>query len=347
MLARPAAVVVLLALAGTAGPAQSPPPASAAGSEARPQRALSPRNASYAITARLDPASRIIRGEEILTWRNPASIPAATLRFHLYYNAWRNARSTWMRERRLGRDDPALVNRPESDWGWIDVTSMRLIGGTSPVDITARMRFIAPDDGNADDRTVLDVGLDRPVAPGETVNLQIAWSSRVPRTFARTGTIGSFYFLAQWFPKIGVLQDTGWNCHQFHSATEFFSDFGNYDVRLTVPNAWIVGATGVERDRRDEGDLSTTHHYVQEDVHDFAWTTSPDYIEKRARFEHPSLPAVDMRLLLQPEHAGQAGRHFDATRAALKYYGEWFGAYPYGHVTIVDPAWQSQAGGME
>lgn len=346
MLARPAAVVVLLALAGAAGPAQSPAPIPV-GPEARPGRALSPRNASYAITARLDPASRTIRGEEILTWRNPASIPATTLQFHLYYNAWRNTRSTWMRERRLGRGDPALVNRPESDWGWIDVTSIRLIGGSVPADITSRMRFIAPDDGNADDRTVLDVPLDRPVAPGQTVNLQIAWSSRVPRTFARTGAIGNFYFLAQWFPKIGVLQDTGWNCHQFHSATEFFSDFGNYDVRLTVPNAWIVGATGVERDTRDEGDGSTTHHYVQEDVHDFAWTTSPDYIEKRARFEHPTLPAVDMRLLLQPEHAGQAERHFDATRAALKYYGEWFGAYPYGHLTIVDPAWQSQTGGME
>ena len=54
-----------------------------------------------------------------------------------------------------------------------------------------------------------------------------------------------------------------------------------------------------------------------------------------------------MRLLLQPEHAGQAERHFDATRVALRFYGEWFGAYPYGHVTVVDPAWQSGAGGME
>ena len=333
-----------LALAAAAVPAQSPAPTVP---QARPGRPLSPRTASYAITARLDPASRTIRGDEILTWRNPSSRPATTLQFHLYYNAWRNTRSTWMRERRLGRGDPALVNRPEADWGWIDVTSIRLVGGAAPGDITARMRFVAPDDGNADDRTVLEVPLDRAVAPGETLNVQIAWSARVPRTFARTGTIGNFYFVAQWFPKIGVLQDAGWNCHQFHSSTEFFSDFGTYDVRLTVPAGWLVGATGVERDTRDEGDGSTTHHYYQEDVHDFAWTTSPDYVERRARFEHPALPAVDMRLLLQPEHVAQADRHFEATRAALKYYGEWFGPYPYGHITIVDPAWQSQTGGME
>ena len=164
----------------------------------------------------------------------------------------------------------------------------------------------------------------------QTVNVQIAWSSRVPRTFARTGAIGNYYFLAQWFPKIGVLQDTGWNCHQFHAATEFFSDFGIYDVRLTVPSGWIVGATGTERGRRDEGDRTTTHHYYAEDVHDFAWTTSPDYVERIERFGHEGLPDVSMRLLLQPEHVGQAERHFNATRAALRYYGEWFGPYPYG-----------------
>jgi hypothetical protein len=54
-----------------------------------------------------------------------------------------------------------------------------------------------------------------------------------------------------------------------------------------------------------------------------------------------------MRLLLQPEHRGQEDRHFAATSAALRYYGEWYGPYPYGHITIVDPAYQSGAGGME
>jgi hypothetical protein len=309
--------------------------------------ARSPRNASYAITARLDPASRTLKGDQLVTWRNIATIPANTLRFHLYYNAWRNSESSWMREQSV-RSDPSPAEPSDSDWGWIDVTSLKTIGPNGvPTDLTSKIRFIAPDDGNAEDRTVIEVPLEAPVAPAATINVQVAWSSRVPRTFARTGTVGNFYFLAQWFPKLGVLEDTGWNCHQFHATTEFFADFGIYDVRMTVPNGWIVGATGQERGRRDEGDGTTTHHYYQEDVHDFAWTTSPDYLERTSLFEHPKLPGVRMRLLLQPEHASQADRHFDATRAALKYYGEWFGPYPYGHITIVDPAWQSGAGGME
>lgn len=350
-LAVPAATLLALVVgSGRSGvPAQTPAADSAAPAVAAPApvQPRSPRNANYTITARLDPASRTLKGDELITWRNISNTPATTLRFHLYYNAWRNTRSSWIRERTLAGDTD-IARRPADDWGWIDITSFRLIGTTGvPVDLTSRLAFIAPDDGNTADRTLLEVPLDVAVQPGEVVNLQVAWSSRVPRTFARTGAIGSFYFVAQWFPKIGVLEDNGWKAHQFHSATEFFADFGVYDVRLTVPNGWIVGASGIARGTRDEGDGTTTHHYQAEDVHDFAWTTSPYFLDRTAVFEHETLPRVAIRLLLQPEHAGQADRHFEATRAALKHYGEWYGAYPYPNVTVVDPAWQSGAGGME
>jgi peptidase M1-like protein len=313
---------------------------------------LSPRNASYTIEARLDPATRTITGSEILTWRNITRKSVKDLEFHLYWNAWRDAHSTFMRERALGaegRAEAENARRPSGDWSRIDITSIRLITGPdAQADLARSIRFIAPDDGNVDDRTVMSVAMPGTAfGPGDEPRIEIRWTAHVPRTFARTGAIGNFFFIAQWFPKIGVLQESGWNCHQFHAGTEFFSDYGVYDVSLTVPGGWTVGATGVERARHDNADHTTTHRFYQEDVHDFAWTTSPDYIERTARFEHPTLPPVEMRLLLQPEHADQAARHFDATRATLKYYGEWFGAYPYGHITIVDPAYQSGAGGME
>ncbi len=329
----------------SAQPAAAAAPAPAAPA-AVPPGARSPRNASYAIDVRLDHASRTLSGRALLTWRNITNNPTAELQFHLYYNAWRNDRSTWLRARTLA-GWPGAAPR-EQDWGWIDVTGIRLVTGESqPVDLSGRRRFIAPDDGNADDRTVLQVALPAPVAPGETINVQIDWNSKVPRTFARTGVVGSYYFLAQWFPKIGVLEDQGWNCHQFHAGTEFYADYGTYDVRMTVPKGWVLGATGQERARHDNADGTTTHTYHADDVHDFAWTVSPDYVEHRAKFDHTTLPPVEMRLLVQPEHAAQVTRLFDATRTALRYYGEWFGAYPYGYITIIDPAWQSGAGGME
>ncbi len=307
----------------------------------------SPRNANYTISATLDPASRTISGSETIVWRNTTAQATSELQFHLYWNAWQDDMSTFMRERALGNAPaPGTLPRTAGEWGRIDVSSIEL-KAPAQADLTALQRFIAPDDGNQHDRTVLLVPLPQPIEPGGSATLALVWTAHVPRTVARTGAIGNYFFIAQWFPKLGVLQDDGWNCHQFHAGTEFFSDYGSYDVSLTVPAGWPVGATGVQRERRDNGSNTTTHRYYQDDVHDFAWTTSPDYLERTARFDHPTLPPVDMRLLLQPEHANQAERHFDATRTTLKYYGEWYGPYPYGHITIVDPAYQSGAGGME
>lgn len=329
-----AAVAFLLSLAVAPGGAQAP---------------VSPRNASYDIDVTLDTSARTLTGRETLTWRNISPNPTSELQFHLYYNAWRNSRSTWMRERLFGRG-AALHGRPEEDWGWIDVTGMRLRGGaagSAGVDLLPHAAFIAPDDGNPDDRTVLRVPLPAPVAPGEAIDVDIEWTTRIPRPFARTGTVGDYFFLAHWFPKIGVLEAEGWNCHQFHTGTEFFSDYGVYDVRITAPAGWVVGATGRRQEVTDNGDGTATHTFHAEDVHEFAWTTSPDFVVVEDRFEHATLPPVDMRLLLQPEHAGQEERHFRATRETLRLYGEWFGAYPWDHITIVDPAWLSSSGGME
>jgi hypothetical protein len=138
-----------------------------------------------------------------------------------------------------------------------------------------------------------------------------------------------------------VLEDTGWNCHQFHAATEFFSDFGSYNVSLTVPRGWNVGTTGVETGAiatADAGKMTKT--FAANDVHDFAWTTSPDFVVATRDFSETGLPPVKMRLLLQKEHNNQEqiDRHFNATAIALRNYGRWFGPYPYEQITIVDPA---------
>ncbi|MFP3940440.1 MAG: M1 family metallopeptidase [Thermoanaerobaculia bacterium] len=358
-------------------PGRAAEPGAAGAGAAADVSALSPRNADYTIQVRLDPAQRRLEGRQRLVWRNVQDVSTDELRFHLYWNAWRNDRSTWMIEERLGGDLASDV--PEDAWGWTELDSIRVSrpgggGGeegpddavagedagedgpepvpAGPADLTEEARFDAPDDGNPWDRTVLVVPLPAPVGPGETVAVEMDWRSRVPRTFARTGVRGDFYFIAHWFPKLGVFEgEDGWACHQYHANTEYYSDYGAYDVEITTPEGWVVGATG----RRVEdgptllegGGRGTTRRFVQEDVHGFAWTASPDYLEATDRFEAPGLPPVDLRLLYQPEHAHQVKRHFAATKATLQRYGTWYGAYPYEQLTVVDPAWESGAGGME
>ncbi|MCC7035413.1 MAG: M1 family metallopeptidase [Acidobacteria bacterium] len=311
--------------------------------------AMAPRTASYRVDATLDAAARTLTGTEVITWRNPGAVPAYSIRLHFYWNAWRNTDSTWLSQRRLAGLAGDLEDRRGEDFGWQQVSALALVNpdGTDGPDLMPSFRYIQPDDQNPADRSLAAADLPTAVAPGQTLHVRVAWTAQVPRTFSRTGAIGNYFFIAHWFPKLGVFEADGWNARQFFANTEFYADFGGYDVQLRVPRGWVVGATGREVSRTDvEGGL-TVHRYAQDDVHDFAWTTSPDYEEYTERFEHERLPPVSMRLLLQPEHRGQQDRHFAATRAALKYYGEWYGAYPYPQITIIDPAWQSGAGGME
>ncbi|HEX6214530.1 MAG TPA: M1 family metallopeptidase, partial [Vicinamibacterales bacterium] len=323
-----------------------------AGTQSQPESAggtpakLSPDVAGYDIDVTLDPAARTLTGTEVITWRNTGQIPAYSVRLHMYWNAFRNTNSTWMKQRQLAGDNP-FANAPAQDFGYSTITAMTLINADgSETDMMPRFRYISPDDQNRDDRSLAAADLPTGVQPGQSMRVRVTWNGRFPKNFDRTGQIGNYFFAVQWFPKLGVFDQAGWVARQFFANTEFFADFGRYDVRITVPAGWTVGATGVEQSRADAGGR-TTHRYVQDDVHDFAWAASPDFIERAERFEHPGLPAVNMRLLLQPEHEHLADRHFAAAAATLRYYGEWFGPYPYAQLTIVDPPFQSDSGGME
>ncbi len=326
----------------------------------------------YEIWVTLDPARKMLHGRETIRWTNTSGDTVPDICFHLYWNAFKNEKSALMTEARQGGaegTDHGDARVKDGDWGWIDVEKIRLKDGS---DLKPAMEFIARDEpGHADDQTVMRVKLPRPLAPGETVDLELAFSAKIPKTIRRSGYYHNGYFIGQWFPKPGVYQQgKGWNCHQYHLNSEFFADFADFVVHITTPREYVVGATGRETASRSDGARGlTTHTFRQDRVHDFAWTADPDYIRIERDFiaerevsareyreiagalrlplREVMLPDVKMILLINPEHRAQADRHFKALRAAIKYYGLWYGPYPYGTVTMVDPPFRSGSGGME
>jgi len=305
----------------------------------------SPRIANYTIQARLDPAGHTVDGSLVLEWRNTSERPLSSFPFHLYWNAFRNNLSTWSRgEVRWEEPEERLEGRR---LGHIHLRSVKQLGDPE-ADLTGSLRYVQPDDGNPEDRTVVEVSTPSPLASGQTVRFRIEWTARVPYgDYGRAGWVHDYHFIAQWFPKIGVHRGGEWVCHQFHPTSEFFADYGNYAVSLTLPAGFVVGATGRLEDRKANLDGSETFRFLQEDVHDFAWTASRRFLERHGRFEAPGYPSVDIRLLLQPEHERLAERYLEATRIALRAFGAWSAPYPYPQVTVVDPAWNSASGGME
>ena len=234
--------------------------AAATAAQSLPER--SDRVVDYQISVALDPSKHELTGRQTLTWRNPSTTDAVSeLQFHLYLNAFKNTKSTFVKESggQLRGDEMA-----KDGWGWIDITSLRTATGA---DLKPTLAFIQPDDGNKDDQTVARVTLPEPVPPGGSVTLEMAFTSRLPQVFARTGHKDDFYLAGQWFPKLGVYEPAGmrgretggWNCHQFHANSEFYADFGTYAVDITVPSHYIVGATGERKRERKNGNGTTTY----------------------------------------------------------------------------------------
>ena len=322
---------------------------------------LSERVVHYEIDARLEPSTHQLSGRETITWRNRSAEPQATLWFHLYWNAFKNDRSTFYREAKaMGgvRDEdshsPDFPEREPEEWGASEVTALRVKDGA---DLRPTLRYEHPDDDNTEDQTVFTVTLPEPVAPGGQVTLELEWQALVPEAIARAGrTRSGFYLMAQWFPKLGVLEvppERGvtrprWNCHQYHSTSEFYADFGTYDVRLTLPPGMKVGATGVQVGREENPDGSRTWHFHQDDVHDFAWTASEHFEVLEDVFRSPGLPEVALTVLAYPQHRRSGPQMMEAAKASLEHFGRWWGPWPYPHLTVVAPPSDgSAAGGME
>jgi hypothetical protein len=345
------------------------PRPAAASAEEPAQPVLNAPVLRYEIWVELDDAAKMLRGKEDIVWTNRTREAVPDMLFHLYWNAFKNSSSTFLRE--VAEDSLfARGSEPkDGEWGWVDVTDIRLADGR---DLGPTEEFIRRDEPvHEGDQTVLRVRFPEPVKPEDNVRLRLEFRSKIPRTVARSGYYKNSYFIGQWFPKPGVYEEgKGWNCHEYHQSSEFFADFADFAVHITVPQGFEVGSSGKETAVEvDSATHKVTHTFTQAMIHDFAWMADPRYIKVEREFvaskevtpreyqdtaallglplEEVKLPDVKMILLIAPEHKGQVDRHFKALRAAIKYYGLWYGPYPYETVTMIDPPFRTESGGME
>lgn len=287
----------------------------------------------YTLRATLDPVSHTVHGEGTVSWKNVSEKPVSELWFHLYLNAFKNQRSVFMREPVGGFRGTTIPK----DWGTIDLRKLTLDG----IDLMPKVELRRPSD---EDETDARVPLPREVAPGETITLEMTWDDKLPTVVERTGYDGSFHMVAQWFPKIAKIEKDGTFAHfPFHHLGEFYADYGTYDVTLDVPHDYVIGATGPKvASKKTEGGRLVERH-VQDDVHDFAWTA---WNQWRKRKE--TIDGVDVTILYPPNYDDIAERELETMRFALPHYGDRYGKYPYGVLTLVHPPSTSpEAGGME
>jgi Peptidase family M1 domain len=304
---------------------------------------MSERVVHYELDAKYDAAKHIVNATEVLTYHNLTGQALDRFPFHLYQNAFQ-PNSTWIRESKIaGSRDVSYEKWEAKEYGLEEIKSLEVVGEG---DLTSQVQYIQPDDGNKDDKTVVDVRLPKAIAPGAYVQFKIAFQTNFPETQARSGWKRDFVLGGQWFPKVGVFWHGAWNCHQYHAFTEFFADFGVYDVKLTLPQFEVIGASGVKVGEVNNSDSTKTVSYHGDDIHDFAWTASPRYRVKEDGVFQGQMGPVQMRILMQPAHWSQVERHENILRESLEHFESWYGPYPYKTITLVDPE-SAEAGGME
>jgi hypothetical protein len=306
---------------------------------------LSTRVVAYQIEATLDTRAHKIRARETVTYKNLTGQPQQTFPFHLYLNAFQ-PQSTFMTEVRLYGTRGA-----GSDSGWDPQHFGSITVGKLVVegmgDLTAKMQFVQPDDHNTNDHTVFQVVLPKPVLPDASVVFHMDFEDVLPEVVARTGYKRDFFMVGQWFPKVGVWWKNQWNCHQFHATTEFFADFGTFDVKLTLPQNEMVGAGGDLAGSTNNPDGTKTLTFHSEDVHDFSWTASPTFTDVEDSWTGSAGP-VKIHVLMSPGHMRSASRYVQALKGTMRLYDQWIGPYPYDRITVVDPPHGAlAAGGME
>lgn len=292
--------------------------------------------ANYDIIVNLDHDAKLASCSQNLRWKNTSPDTLRELRFYMYMNAFKDRKSTYL-NRRKSMFSQDLVDRKDEEWGYIQLTKTIDAQGN---DLASNQKYIQPNDGNEYDQSILLIPLVTPILPNEEVELDMDFEVKLPRTLVRSGYgPRDFFLFVHWFPQVCVYEkdkenEWGWNSHQFMQGTEFFADFGDYDVTINASDHLVIGASGCRMQRNNT--LSNTGRqqvrFVAHDLIDFGWVAYPEYETYTSTFN-----GIDIEILMTPEHCAFADRYLEAVEHSIEYLEEYVGPYPYPKITVVDP----------
>ena len=290
------------------------------------------RIANYNIEADFNPASKSITVKEEIIWVNNTNISTSEIQFHLYANAYKSNNTLFAKAYSLS---------PEARTQ-IDIKSFRVNGEES------QLIYFQPEIANPHDSTVAKVLLNNSVEPGDSVRINFEYTMKIPRSVKRMGyaTGRNFFFVSQWFPKVGVFENGKWTCSQYHPYLNFYSDFGDYSVKIKVPKDYTVAATGVENGKTSDAQ-NTTYQFVQSGVHDFVWLASDDILHRKNIYTRKDGSTITIQAYVQPERERYFERYFTAVKNCLEFFENNIGIYPYQNVSLIDVPRTSASGGME
>jgi V8-like Glu-specific endopeptidase len=297
---------------------------------------------NFTIDVTLNDADHSLQAFETIEYINHSPDTIRFIWFHIWPNAYKNDRTAFSEQLlKNGRTD--FYFSPQEDKGYINQLDFKVDGISTAYETQKNI-------------DIIKLMLPAPLAPGHKAIIATPFHVKLPKYFSRSGHIKNDYQVTQWFPKPAVYDATGWHPMPYLDQGEFYSEFGDFDVNITAPSAYVVAATGILQDEKTlqeikekgkhiiDGNLKTWH-YKQDKVHDFGWFASKDYIVKYDTAVLSS-KTVDIFSYYKPNKEGWKNSVAFA-KDGLKKYSEWIGDYPYTTASVVQGGSNETSGGME
>lgn len=276
---------------------------------------------SYSIKVKLDIHKKLLKATQIIRWENPTDMPASELYFHLYPNAFSNKRTEFLTGKRISNSSLSHI-----------YINQVLVNNRSK-----KLTYKLPQVENPFDSTVAKIVLDKPINKNDSVEIVFSYEVKIPKAYSRFGYDANenFFFFAQWFPKLGVYENGKWICEPYHPFTEFYSDFSNYSLDITIPNGFVLASSGEVKEKTVEKG-NTTYKVEQKNIHNFAWLAAKDVLNFTETIKAKNNSATEVHYILQQTNEDAKDRVRDAVKNAFIYFDKNIGKYPYKTLTVID-----------
>jgi hypothetical protein len=301
---------------------------------------------NYEMDIDVDVNKNQYKGKQKLSYTNHSKDTLYRAFYHLYFNAFQPNTMMDVRSRTIPDPDRRVGNRIQNltpdQIGYLKVNALKVDG--------EKVNF-------THEETILEVDLKKPILPGATAVFDMEFEGQVPLQIRRSGrdnAEGIRFSMAQWYPKMAAYDHRGWHANPY-VGREFYGNFGNFDVKITIDKNYILGGTGYLKNaneighgyedegvtvKRGNGPKMTWHFYAP-DVHDFMWAADPNYTHEKFKMEDG--PMVHF-LYVKNEKTEENWKLLPQyTMDAIRYLNENMGKYPYQQFSVI----QGGDGGME
>ncbi len=329
----------------------------------------------YNITVSLNDLDNSLSGFEQMTYYNNSPDTLNYIWFHLWPNAYKNDRTAFS-DQMLENRSTAFYFSEENKKGYINQLSFKV----------DNVNAVTEDHPAHQD--IVKLMLPKPLAPGNSIKIETPFHAKLPYNFSRGGHIDQSYQVTQWYPKPAVYDKAGWHEMPYLDQGEFYSEYGAFDVKITLPSNYIVAATGALQDEENRQWLKAlaqkewvtvaptiksskipakeklaiktadplkkipsatttrTLHYIQDNVHDFAWFADKTFRVQADTLKLASGKIIDVYSFVLPANAAVWKNSIQFSKQAILTKSKWLGEYPYNMVSVVDNA-APTGGGME